>query len=159
MQKTPRQHFKIPSPASSKQINCFKFHDSNTEMIKMKKFIASTQWRSSLYAEFYRFIQQNPIPKRTNPPSTTKKKKNNTRAPNFRSLRPKTYLIFFCFNLIVSSLINTPFPLYGSGFLHSLILPANDITSSRLIPSSRILVGFGVDACTPLGTRRSTGCV
>src|SRR5699024_9527843 len=72
---------------------------------------------------------------------------------------PHHYLIFFCFSLILSSLINTPFPLYGSRFLHSPILPAKLITSSRLIPSSRIRVGLGVEAVTPAGTASSTGCV
>lgn len=35
------------------------------------------------------------------------------------------HLIFFAFNLMVSSLTNIPFPLYGSGFLHILIFAAN----------------------------------
>ncbi len=35
------------------------------------------------------------------------------------------HFIFFAFSLMVSSLTNIPFPLYGSGFLHILIFAAN----------------------------------
>ena len=68
------------------------------------------------------------------------------------------YLIFFAFNLIVSPLTKIPFPLYGSGFLHILILAANCITTSLSHPSSKIRVGCGVLALTPRGTPSSMGC-
>lgn len=51
------------------------------------------------------------------------------------------YLIFFGFTRIVSSFTKMPFPLYGSGFLHSLIFAANSATTCFSHPSSRILVG------------------
>lgn len=69
------------------------------------------------------------------------------------------YLIFFCFNLIVSSLINTPLPLYGSGFLQFLTTPAKLMSTSRSGPSSRMRVSDGVVTVTPLGMPTSTGCV
>lgn len=69
------------------------------------------------------------------------------------------YLIFFGFNLIVSSFTKMPFPLYGSGFLHRLMLAANEFTASLSIPSNNILVGTGVLAFTPIGTPISIGCV
>lgn len=68
------------------------------------------------------------------------------------------YLIFFAFNLIVSSFTKIPFPLYGSGTLHARILAANCITTSLSTPSNRILVGCGVLALTPSGTPNSIGC-
>jgi len=68
------------------------------------------------------------------------------------------YLIFFAFNLIVSSLTKMPFPLYGSGFRHARISAANCITTSFSTPSSRIRVGCGVLAVTPSGTPSSMGC-
>lgn len=51
------------------------------------------------------------------------------------------YLIFFAFNLIVSSFTKMPLPLYGSGFRHARISAANCLTTSLSTPSSRILVG------------------
>ena len=68
------------------------------------------------------------------------------------------YLIFLAFNLIVSPFTKIPFPLYGSGFLHSRISAANCITTSLFAPSSSILVGCGVLAFTPFGMPSSIGC-
>ena len=42
----------------------------------------------------------------------------------YNSIALYFYLIFFAFSLIVSSFTKIPFPLYGSGFLHSLISAA-----------------------------------
>ena len=68
------------------------------------------------------------------------------------------HLIFFAFNLIVSSFTKIPFPLYGSGFLHIRIFAANCITTSFSIPSSSIRVGCGVLAFMPRGIPSSIGC-
>lgn len=68
------------------------------------------------------------------------------------------YFIFFAFNLIVSPLTKMPFPLYGSGFLHSRISAANWLTTCLSHPSNSILVGCGVLAVTPSGTPSSIGC-
>ncbi len=74
------------------------------------------------------------------------------------TITPTSYLIFLAFNLIVSSLTNIPFPLYGSGFRQARISAANCITTSFSTPSSKILVGCGVLAVTPSGSPSSMGC-
>ncbi|OAG34337.1 hypothetical protein AYO21_11517 [Fonsecaea monophora] len=67
------------------------------------------------------------------------------------------YLIFLAFNRIVSSFTKTPSPLSGLGFPPPPNLRSELLNGLLVAPPSKIRVGCGVEASTPLGTPISTG--